>query len=297
MNFGVDLNSNSNIDAGTVAEKGCGMSFGSRTSGSIVAADGTTTAYIANTNGVGTSWYRYRLLLDIQAGTMRVDYLSLYTTVTVNNPQWITQIPYIDAKFNWGAINAQNPSLWNGVMFTSCKESVHMPWFIVTNYPVIGTYFNTSSLEIKLCETGTYWVNASLCQICPIGTYSSTSGASACRQCVTGSYALTSGLSACTSCAVGTYMSREGSTNCTACAAGTFADQEMASVCSDCPAGTYSSVKSASMCTSCSGNTYTPIIGALNCTQCPLCSKRGYYMTGCSGTSSGGCDKCTNTIN
>lgn len=297
MNFGVDLNSNSNIDAGTIAEKGCGMSFGTRTSGSIVASDGTSTAYIANSLGVGTTWYRYRLLINIQAGTIRVDYKSLYTTVGVNNPQWITQIQDVDAKFNWGATNAQNPSLWDSIMFTSCKESVHVPWFIVTTYPVIGTYFNTLSQEIKLCDIGTYGVNAFLCSVCPIGTYSSTTGMSACSKCVVGSYALTNGSSVCTSCAVGTYMSQEGSANCTACAAGKFADHELASVCSNCPAGTYSSVASASLCTTCSFNTYTPTIGALNCTQCPLCSTRGYYMAGCSGTSSGGCDKCTNIIN
>jgi hypothetical protein len=297
MNFGVDLNNNGKIDAATTAEKGCGMSFGARASGSIVAADGTSTTYNANGFGVGTSWYRYRLLLDIQTGKMRVDYKSLYTTVTVQSPQWVTQKPYIDAKFNWGATNAQNPSSWNGVMFNSCKDSVHMPWFIVTTYPVIGTYFNTSSQEIYLCAAGTFWVNASLCQICPIGTYSSTTGSSICSNCVAGSYASEEGSSLCTSCAVGTYMSQQGSTSCTACAAGTFADHELASICSDCPAGTYSSVESASMCTTCSENTYTPIVGAIDCIQCPTCSKNGHYTTGCSGTSPGGCGKCTNTIN
>ena len=290
MNFGADLNKNSKMDTAIATEKGCGMSFGSRSSGSVVAADGTTSSYVSNLFGAGTTWHRYRLLIDIQAGKMRVDYKSLYTTVAVNDSQWITQIPYIDAKFNWGATTAQNPSLWDCIFFSSCKEGVHVPWFTVTIYPVIGTYFNSTSLTLQACEAGTFWINSSFCQDCPVGTYSSATGMSVCSECKTGTYALTERSSSCTyltqqvceagtfwtnssfcqDCPIGTYSSATGMSMCSKCEIGTYAPTERSSSCTLCEAGTYMSDIGAATCVPCSAGNYSGGIGSTTCTPCAV---------------------------
>jgi hypothetical protein len=328
--FGVDSNKNGNIDAGIVAEKGCGMTIGSR-SGTVYAADGTTAAFAAGTLGDGTTWYRTRLLLDIQTGKMRVDYKSLYTSVDVNNPQWIPQISKVNAKFNWGATNAQNPSLWNGVMFTSCKESLHVPWFIFTVYPEVGTVFNSVSLEIEECAIGTYWVNSSNCQNCPIGTYSNEISVSACNACTAGKYTSEVSATICVSCTPGNYVSSAQSTTCKSCVAGsytpsieavncvqcskgkytdivgasecsackkgTYTSTDSATTCLNCQAGTYSQYEGVSTCLLCSNASYTPTTGASVCIKCDLCLMDGHYMTGCKGTAPSSCEKCVNTIN
>jgi hypothetical protein len=41
------------------------------------------------------------------------------------------------------------------------------------------------------------------------------------------------------------------------------------------------------VCLMCTPGTYTPTIGASICTPCPSCDQNGYYMSNCSGTSSG----------
>ena len=210
MNFGVDLNSNGVIDAGSATEIGCGTSFG-RTTGNVIAADGTSTAF---TQSAGTSWYKTRLLIDLQGGTMRVDYQSLYTTVVVTNPVWIQIISGVTAKFNWGATTAANPGLWNGILFSSSSDGVRLPWFVFTSYPIIGTYFNSTTLTIQLCEVGRYWISYSQCQNCPAGSYGTGSGVSTCTLCQNGTYTSISQATVCLTCAVGSYSSMTGSTFC-----------------------------------------------------------------------------------
>jgi hypothetical protein len=312
VNFGVDLNQNGNIDAGTAAEKGCGMSMGS-IAGTVNAADGTSTAYPGTLN-TGTRWFKLRLLIDIQAGTMRVDSKSLYlvTGIVVNNPQWTRQISGVNAKFNWGSTNAQNPALWDGVMFTSCKESVKMPEFKFTSYPVVGTYFNNITLTLQPCEAGTFWVNSSFCQNCPVGTYSSSTGMSVCSRCTKGMYSANYGLTSCISCELGTfgivegsascvpcstgsYSNYTGATMCISCTVGTYANTASSSVCSACQPGTYASVNSSSGCSDCQIGEYTPATGSTVCSQCLSCTLTGYYTTGCGGTSPGTCTLCINT--
>jgi hypothetical protein len=51
------------------------------------------------------------------------------------------------------------------------------------------------------------------------------------------------------------------------------------------------------VCLDCSFNTYTPDLGSSACIPCPTCTESGFYSEGCSGTSSGGCTTCTNTLN
>ena len=335
VNFGVDLNNNGNIDFGTAGaiEIGCGMSIGA-TSGRVHAANGTQTQY-TRTLSTNTRWFGFRLILDIQAGTMRIDSKSLYfvsATSPVNNPQWMPQISGINANFNWSALDAQNPALWNGVMFTSCKESVKVPWFTFTSYPTIGTIFNQTSLNLEVCPAGTYWINSSQCLQCPVGLYSSATAMSACSNCTPGTYSTSEGAVGCTNCLAGTYAETAASSVCSNCPIGTYSPTAAASACFSCPsgkytsaasasmcstltcqagtylsastavecsicqAGTYSSDTSANMCLDCKEGTYTPEIGASVCTTCPACSLNGYYTAGCSGTAPGSCEKCVNTV-
>ena len=316
VNFGVDLNKNGNIDFGTqaaaVAERGCGMSIGS-ISGRLHAADGLQTSYTGTLDS-GTRWFKLRLIIDIQAETMRMDSKTLYS-VTANpvyNSQWTPQISGVNASFNWGATDAQNPALWDGIMFSSCKESVRVPWFTFTTYPVIGTIFDNKSFTLQQCETGTFWVNSSFCQYCSAGSYSSATGLSVCSKCESGSFAPTEGstsciscesgtfgvgigFTACVPCSIGYYSGSAGSTICSLCSAGTYTNKTSSSSCSSCQPGTYTSVESASVCSECTVGTYISAVGA-SANSCIECSAGTYAST----TSASVCSNCmdaTYTLN
>ena len=187
---------------------------------------------------------------------------------------------------------------------------------IVCSSCVAGTYSATGASVCTSCSAGSYSTAAgqtgvSTCSSCGAGTYSAT-GASMCSQCGPGKYSV-AGAGVCTSCSAGSYSSAAiqiacsscgagtysttGASVCTSCSAGSYstaAGQTAVSSCSSCGPGTYSGI-GASVCSPCSSTSYTPATGATACTLCPLCSVNGNYRSGCSGTSSGKCDKCTNT--
>jgi hypothetical protein len=68
--------------------------------------------------------------------------------------------------------------------------------------------------------------------------------------------------------------------------------------CTQCSAGTYASSARASACDACLPNTYSTSLGASSCSSCEIRAIsdciRGQFLTGCQGSSQGGCSSCKN---
>ena len=212
IQFGYDINANGAIDYSTTNEKGPGM--GLKTA-NIIAANGATTSYTLD--NVGGTWYNQRWILDVQYQIMRQDYQILYTTSPVSNPTWATYISGVVANLNWAASTAQNPSLWNGILVSACKESAFIESFTVTTYPT-GTYLRTSDLTLQPCPAGTYWGGGTQCSNCPAGMYGTGTGSSSagagCSNCMAGYYSSGTGSTTCTLCSYASYTLNLGTANC-----------------------------------------------------------------------------------
>lgn len=212
----------------------------------------------------------------------------------VDSCAWVCNrnIPYY-FKFNSSTCQACKipSSCTTGSYVTTCTATVDGVCTPCTNKPPNSNFTSFSSAyDQNACD----WS-------CNAG-YSKGASMATCDVCGTGTYSL-QGDDLCTICPAGKYTPSTGYSVCSLCQPGTFAPTPTgpaismvgAASCTNCTAGTYSSIQSATACLSCNSTSYTPTIGATACTLCPLCTVKGNYRSGCSGTSSGTCDKCTNT--
>jgi hypothetical protein len=112
------------------------------------------------------------------------------------------------------------------------------------------------------CIPGMY-LNQGSCSLCPMGTFSNTSGSTVCQDCpILGSYA------------------KVGATSCT-CFAGMFLDSTQG-VCSLCPLGTFSNSTGRSSCDICPPSSYTNSSGSTACLKCSanaIAKKKGIYSS------------------
>ena len=145
-----------------------------------------------------------------------------------------------------------------------------------------------NSATCEQCSIGKYFVRnfttVSKCILCPLGTFSNTTGSSVC-----------------TACSLGTYAKNLGSTICTDCAACnqgyyTICYANAGWACAACPIGTYSNTTSIKVhgCQQCPAGSYANSTGFTACLSCQTCSTAGYYTEGCNATSGGECVRCTN---
>jgi sugar lactone lactonase YvrE len=115
------------------------------------------------------------------------------------------------------------------------------------------------------------------CVLCPLGSFSSTTGSTGCTTCSAGFFADTPGLSSCTPCPIGTFNNLPSSNSpsaCLPCPSGTFnpSQGQTSSGCISCPPGTASSTPGASslsQCTPCSSGTYASLVGSSSCIVSP----------------------------
>ncbi|KAF0682923.1 Aste57867_24936 [Aphanomyces stellatus] len=177
------------------------------------------------------------------------------------------------------------------------------------------------------CAAGSYsGSNASVCALCPIGTFSQ-SQASTCSNCSAGSFAPFTAMGACLACPLGMYSNATASkctgcplgtannalsgafTNCVACTAGTYADTLGLTTCKVCPDGTASSVARSSSVLNCSicplGTYASGLVGKTACVGCPngtfanrsgtavcLTCPSNSFTSGSSATSATACRLC-----
>ena len=145
-----------------------------------------------------------------------------------------------------------------------------------------------ASLDCISCSPGTYAAGprATSCLKCETGTYSKlawesciacTKGsmvlkdASGCEACPAGQYSTTDKATACIKCAKGKFISTPGATACTNCNAGGYADEDGLSECKKCPAGKFSTAigsSSNTSCVQCTGSGYTSQAGQAVCSNC-----------------------------
>ena len=145
-----------------------------------------------------------------------------------------------------------------------------------------------ASLECISCLPGTFAEGnrAQNCLKCEIGTYSGlawssciacTRGsmvlkdASGCEACPAGQYSTVDKATACIKCAKGKFISTPGATTCTNCTAGTYADEDGLNECKKCPTGKFSTAVGSSSntsCRQCTGRGYTPQDGQTVCSNC-----------------------------
>jgi hypothetical protein len=132
------------------------------------------------------------------------------------------------------------------------------------------------------CPVG-YNMLGSVCQVCPVGKFTSVSNSSFCSECPNGTFSLTPKSSSCSNCTAGLYsvnasttcsscpkgkFSISGSSSCTSCSPGMFASATGLSTCQNCTAGLFSVVESA-LCQSCDLGKFSSF-GSPSCLSCPL---------------------------
>jgi len=178
----------------------------------------------------------------------------------------------------------------SGLTYSSSVDSAYCS--PCTSICPVGTYFTTpctvtSDTGCTQCPSGTYagLSGQSVCNICPMGTYSAN-GASSCTMCQDGAYSL-NGASACIVCPAGSYCPAYSSA-CTVCSPGSFSSGP-ASSCTACPSGTYSNnagASTSSMCTLCTAGSYS-ISGATVCIVCQPGSYSGAVASSCNSCLAG----------
>ena len=121
------------------------------------------------------------------------------------------------------------------------------------NYCKAGEYKRMNDSWCYQCLPGTFraaGANVSICDKCPLGTFSDDSGARECTNCIEGFY-----------------TAAEGSLNCTRCLPGSYLPAgSNISTCEQCPSGTYSDTAGAAHCKVCTpGYFSTSGSGAASC--------------------------------
>ena len=166
----------------------------------------------------------------------------------------------------------------NSATLMSCEQG--------DNYCKAGEYKRRNDSRCYQCLPGTFRVagsNISICDKCPLGTFSDETGASKCTNCNEGFFTAAEGSLNCTKCLPGSYRP-EGSniSTCEQCPLGTFSDDAGLSQCKNCPKGFYTTEKGAlncrlclpgsllrnNSCLSCGSGTYSDTAGAADCKVC-----------------------------
>ena len=156
------------------------------------------------------------------------------------------------------------------------------------------------------CEPGYFSNDVSTCEICPEGTFASSTSSNGCRKCVPGTYSL-KGATICISCPISTYSSITGASSCeNTCPGGLIGSNAGATAsdtCKSCEDGQYAKAGD-TICSICDAGYYS-LSGFSECKQC----KAGYYSekesSKCSVCPSGkyslidgatGCEKCESSL-
>ena len=136
------------------------------------------------------------------------------------------------------------PAGGGGVIFWEQKQDP-----IIALWCPQGTWGNTArSCFSHSCQLA--------CNLCPSGTFQSSSGivgVEGCLACLPGTFSNLSGRSECYPCPAGTYLTAAGAVSedsCANCPLGTFSLSSSSS-CSTCPAGTYTNTSGSSVCSAC----------------------------------------------
>jgi len=138
---------------------------------------------------------------------------------------------------DWGAKECLPcPAGWTNCT-TECPAGYYFynisDWVVCFQCPP-GSFSSAGSTQCSQCDPGYFAPNAasSLCQSCPIGSYSYNS-------------------SPCTACPPGSFSSTNATVNCSYCEPGSYAPFEGSSSCMSCPAGFYSSSNGSAYCSTC----------------------------------------------
>jgi len=137
-----------------------------------------------------------------------------------------------------------------------------------------GSYNNISaSASCTLCPAGTYNNNTgspsfSDCRACPLGSYASQNGSVGCQACGIGTHANVTGLATCYQCAPGHATNTSGSINCTACVEGFHAQSWGSDICQPCDPGTASNSPAEDVCPPCSLGYASGTSGLTECSKC-----------------------------
>lgn len=219
----------------------------------------------------------------------------IISTALVSGPTAVLNVPSLGK----GIVGYQGTdSVWRSATYPfQCGPGKYGDYASCTVCPA-GSYSNvngaTSSSACSSCGAGTYSLaGATMCSICPSGTWSASTGVSVCTDCGGGTYSAATGATSsatCSTCGTGSY-SLSGASVCSSCPAGTWSASMGVSACTDCVAGTFSTAvgaTSSSVCTCCSGGSFSGSAGQSSCTHCSC----GY---GCRETPCGG--KCTTNEN
>ena len=167
-----------------------------------------------------------------------------------------------------------------------CPAGSYCPVGPPSNYGCSLPYSGAST-KVTCPPGATCPVNSTNYQLCPVGTYKSTTGGGSivyCTPCNPGTYSLpgATSLTQCISCPAGSYC--PGGADKTACPAGTYNAATGATSltqCNLCPAGTYN-VSTGSIsntaCIYCPDGSYSTAIGATSSTTCSLCPVGTYSV-------------------
>jgi hypothetical protein len=142
----------------------------------------------------------------------------------------------------------------------------------------LDAYFSDLSLilETTCCSRGQFWKSRGVCETCPIGFYSTTTGSPSCAwsclQCPLGTTS-SNGID-CTECPVGWSNSKYSNNgyatlgyDCYKCPAGYITTSEGNAACEACPAGTYQSTSGQTFCLPCDDGRYSTA-GSPVCKTC-----------------------------
>jgi len=144
-----------------------------------------------------------------------------------------------------------------GMVSLSGDQSVAIRELVLSSLSTLSA--NGSPVKVFLCGPG-YRLNVltSKCDLCPVGTFTSSYGETSCRVCEAGSYASEIGSSKCTLCAPGSLQFLSGQASCALCPKGEF-NNEVGQVC----------------CSKCGSSDYADHPGYVQCKKCPLNSETG----------------------
>ena len=174
-----------------------------------------------------------------------------------------------------GAVVLVGSGFCANLMHVSPSTQVNciLPAGIATNVGVIfiqsGGAMSVGEVTISYvqCAAGTYQSGVEqICQPCPPGSITATSGLFACSVCPSGTKSNTH-LDSCTDCLAG-QMSEAGSTVCVDCPAGSVSPSFRSPSCLNCPAGTFQNVSGATSCENCPYGKFEALQGSRFCSSC-----------------------------
>jgi hypothetical protein len=126
-----------------------------------------------------------------------------------------------------------------------------------------------ATVEAVGCPAGQHNPTHSLCEPCPVGTYSDHHDSETCTPCATGFSQPNTGQTSCLACAPGTVQPNTGQAACLPCPAGKIAANAGSAACTPCQPGSFSANAGGDICTACPAGTAQPNSGSTTCPVCP----------------------------